>query len=673
MEELLGEVCREILLLCGADACYLVSLSEAGLPGEVWRRTRSPEVPDHSDAFRSGEGLGPILDLLRREGRTAAEEIDSLSPDHPFRPFFLPLGVRSALLFPLKFGAGMPGILSLHAWRKPRKWGAVEAGMVADIIAPILSAALDRRKMETRLRESEARYRFLADNARDFISLHDTAGKCLYASPAALRMLDYRPEEMTGVPVAAFLHPDDKERFLRENVRLVSGEVGAVTLLHRLRRKNGTYMDVETVSSSVVDGNGTVFQVLRVTRDVSERKKIESRLFESQKLETIGMLAGGIAHEFNNLLLGMNGAVEMLDLLLAGNPEAQRFLSMIERNGARAVELTRQLLAYARKGKHSPEVVSINRAVLEDTPVLKAALPASVEFRLDLEDDVPQVLADIVQIKQVVMSLCLNAGEAMPGGGVLTVRTRKAGGPRDGTDADAGEPGPRWGRSCGHVEGPCAVLEVSDTGCGMDDDTMGRIFEPFFSTKFIGRGMGLPAVRGIVETHEGEILVRSEPGKGTTFRIGLPAASGIPDAADASGVRAPLRAGQILVVDDEEDVRGVVCSMLRSFGHRVIESGDGIQAIELFRDRFREIDLVILDLMMPRMTGDRIFAEMRRICPGVRAILASGYDESGIVREVVSGGFCGFLQKPFRRQELGRKIEEILGHPVRADRDLPRE
>jgi CheY-like chemotaxis protein len=217
------------------------------------------------------------------------------------------------------------------------------------------------------------------------------------------------------------------------------------------------------------------------------------------------------------------------------------------------------------------------------------------------------------------------------------------------------------------------VLEVSDTGSGMEEKTLARIFDPFFSTKFIGRGMGLAAVRGIVESHDGEILVRSVPGKGTTFVIGFPAATGV--SAEETSAEPPWLGGEgtILVADDEDDVREVMGAMLRSFGYRVIVARNGVEALELFRERFREIALVLLDMMMPRMTGEQTFDEMRRISPGVKGLLASGYDESGRIREIVAKGFGGFLQKPFRRIELGRKVEEVLGNRRRAEGSGQRE
>jgi len=664
LDELLGEVCREIVAMYGVEGCYLLSCREDGAGVEIWRGTLPGEWPDLEPAFRSQGMLGRAIDRLRPESAVAIDTFDSLSPDDPIRILHAPHSVRSALLIPLKIATRVLGVLLLHMYGAPRKWTDGDVRLAADIVSPILSAALERRGMEGRLRDSEARYRFLADNALDVISLHDPSGKVLYASPAARRMLGYRPEEMVGVSAESFLHPDDREKFLEGNRRLERAEHGAVALQYRVRRKEGGFMEVEAVSSAVRDEHGEVRQVVRVTRDLTERKKMEAHLFEGQQLEIVGMLAGGVAHEFNNLLVGITGAVEMLSPMLPENGEARAYLDMIERNGERAVELTRQLLAYARQGKYTPRNVSLNQPVLENVPILKAALPASVEIRLDLADSLPPVLADLAQLKQLVMSLCLNAGEAMPRGGSLTIRTWGVD-RLSGNLADAATTA--WGTAAGVVRsgkslsGPCSILEVADTGTGMDEKTLGRIFEPFFSTKFIGRGMELAAVRGIVESHDGEILVRSEPGKGTTFLVGFPAVSGRPAPGRPGESQRPGGPATILVADDEDDVRNVASAMLRSAGYLVIEARNGIEALELYRARFREIDLVLLDLMMPRMTGEQAFGEMRRIHPEVRGLLASGYDESGRLREIVADGFGGFLRKPFRLRELVGKVEEILG------------
>jgi CheY-like chemotaxis protein len=305
----------------------------------------------------------------------------------------------------------------------------------------------------------------------------------------------------------------------------------------------------------------------------------------------------------------------------------------------RATELTRQLLAYSRQGKYTPTSIPLARVLSETLPAIRASLPPGVELSVECGDALPPVHVDVAQMNQVVIGLCLNAAEGMAGGGRLSVRTYS-------------EPGD------GRV-----VLEVSDTGPGIDAKTMPRIFEPFFTTKGVGRGMGLAAIRGIVENHDGEIRIASREGKGTTCTVLLPA-SAIPEAAEppsSEGHPAGAGRGRVLLADDEEDVRGVVLAMLETLGYEVIEARDGLEAVEIFRHRAAEIDLVILDLVMPRLTGEAALSQIRRIAPAVPAILISGYDQSDRIGEIVAGGFGGFLQKPFRRQDLGKKVRELLG------------
>jgi two-component system cell cycle sensor histidine kinase/response regulator CckA len=664
LDELLGEICREIVGLCNVDACYLVSYRERDGGAEVRHFTGSGEWPDLREVYRPEPRWNVALEHLRDHGILAVDDLFALAPDDPVRALHEPHSVRSLLLAPLKFGTNLVGLLALHGYGSPRKWGR-EGLRIAGALVAILSAAFERRRMEERLKVSEARYRFLADNALDFITLHDTSGRYLYASPAANRMLGFRPEEMIGCGGEAFLPPEEQETMREANRRLAAGEVPALTIHHRLRRKNGGFTEVETVCSAVRGGGISPSQILRISRDITERKVMETRLFESQKLETIGMLAGGVAHEFNNLLMGITGAAEMLSLLLAGNDETTGYLATIDRMGSRAAELTRQLLAYAGQGRQSPEIVSINRIIREDTPVLKSTLPPSVEVRLELDEDAPTILADVLQIKQGIMSLCLNAAEAMPDGGVLTLRTRVEQIPSGGLSV--GEGTERTVGSGAISPGMKLVLEVSDTGSGMDAETASRIFEPFYSTKFVGRGMGMAAVRGIVESHDGLIRVTSEVGRGTTFSLTFPAVVG-ESPVEERGETFPLcGTGTILIADDEDDVRSMVRAMLESFGYRVLEARDGREAVDLYREKSGEIALVLLDMMMPRMTGEEAFAEIRSISPSARAVLASGYDERGRIGEVVASGFSGFLRKPFRRRELGQKVSEALGNGPRKE------
>jgi len=635
-DELLDEVCREILAVSGADGgCLFLSprdeRSKTFLPA-----AESGTLLDASVAYRPGPALERLLDRMRAEGRVQADDLSLLPASDPLKRLLDPFPVRSALLVPLRFGTRLLGFVALHVTGAPKPW-ADQVLSAMDMVSAILSAALERRRAEDRLRASEARYRFLTEHSPDLITLHDATGRILYASPASLPMLGVRPELMNGSPVEGFLHPDDAGKVVAEIRRTAGGEKPDASLPYRMRGADGRFVDVESSSTPLPEGPDGDRRVLRVTRDISGRRKMEARLAESQTLSTIGMLAGGVAHEFNNVLAGIQGAVELLSMPAGGNPQARPYLDVIRRMANRATELTRQLLAYSRQGKYTPTSIPLARVLSETLPTIRTSLPPGIELSEVCGDALPPVHVDVAQMKQIVMGLCLNAAEAMTGGGRISVRTSRETG--DGR----------------------VVLEVSDTGPGIDAKTMPRIFDPFFTTKAVGRGMGLAAIRGIVENHGGEIRVVSREGKGTTCAVLLPVSS-VPAAAEPPSAEGqPAGAGRVLLADDEEDVRAVVHAMLETLGYEVIEARDGLDAVEIFRQRAAEIDLVILDLVMPRLTGEAALAQMRRIAPAVRAILVSGYDESGRIGEIVDAGFGGFLQKPFRRQDLGKKVRELLG------------
>ena len=635
-DELLDEVCREILALSGADGgCLFLSQRDAH-PEKFAPAADSGTLPEVSVAYRPGPALERLFDRMLSEGVVRADDLSLLPASDPLKRILDPFPVRSALLVPLRFGTRLLGFVALHVSGTPKPWRD-EVLSAMDMVAAILSAALERRRAEDRLRASEARYRFLTEHSPDLITLHDATGRILYASPASLSMLGVRPELMNGSPVEGFLHPDDAGNVVAEIGRTAGGEKPDASLAYRMRAADGRFVDVESSSTPFPEGPDGNRRVLRVTRDISGRKKMEARLAEGQTLSTIGMLAGGVAHEFNNVLAAIQGAVELLSVHAGGNPQARPYLDVIHRMANRATELTRQLLAYSRQGKYAPASIPLMRVLSETLPAIRASLPPGVELSSDCDDALPRVHVDATQMKQVVMGLCLNAAEAVAAGGRVSVRTYR-------------EPGD------GRV-----VLEVADTGPGIDAMTMPRIFEPFFTTKGVGRGMGLAAIRGIVDNHGGEIRVVSLEGEGTTCTVLLPEST-VRAAVEPPSAEGPSEgAGRVLLADDEGDVRGVVHAMLDTLGYEVIEARDGFEAVEIFRRRAAEIDLVILDLVMPRLTGEAALGQIRRIAPAVPAILISGYDESGRIREIVDAGFGGFLQKPFRRQDLGKKVRELLG------------
>jgi len=386
-----------------------------------------------------------------------------------------------------------------------------------------------------------------------------------------------------------------------------------------------------------------------------ERRRVETKLQETQKLESLGVLAGGLAHDFNNLLTGVLGNASLARMELSASSPLLPCLEQIEEAAMRAADLCKQMLAYAGKGRFVIQDVDLNALVRETTHLLQSSISRGVVLRFNLGDSVPAVRADATQLRQIVMNLVINASEAIGArSGVVTIATGFVQADRaylDGTLAASDLP-----------EGRYVFLEITDTGSGMSPEIRARIFDPFFSTKFTGRGLGLAAVLGIVRGHEGTLKVYSEPGRGTAFRILLPATHGpatMPAVTEAA--IDPWRgAGTVLVVDDEATVLVAATRMLELLGFTVLTAHDGREAAERFRADPAGIRAVLLDLTMPHLDGEGTFRELRQIRPDVRVLLMSGFDELEAVNRFVGKGLAGFLQKPFRVEDLRVRMKEIL-------------
>jgi signal transduction histidine kinase/ActR/RegA family two-component response regulator len=390
---------------------------------------------------------------------------------------------------------------------------------------------------------------------------------------------------------------------------------------------------------------------------LEERTRNEERLRQTQKLESIGILAGGVAHDFNNLLTGVLGNASLALELIPPGSRLQPLLEDVMDATERAVHLTNQLLAYAGKGKFTIEAIDLTQQAREIAALMQTSIPKTVRLKLDLGEGLPPVKGDPAQIQQIIMNLVINAAEAVPEGrgGTVQVITRVE------------EVDERFLRGALRDEtarpGCYVALEVRDDGCGMDEATMSRIFDPFFTTKFMGRGLGLAAVSGIVRGHKGALKIASVPGEGSVFTALFPAAVEAPagesprrelDSAALAG------AGLILVVDDEEIVRRAASSGLRRFGYRVLVAEDGRSGVEVYRAKANEIDLVLLDMTMPVMGGEETYREIRGIRPDARVILSSGYNEKEAIRRFSAGALAGFLQKPYTAAELAAKVKAAL-------------
>jgi signal transduction histidine kinase/CheY-like chemotaxis protein len=406
-------------------------------------------------------------------------------------------------------------------------------------------------------------------------------------------------------------------------------------------------------------------QHARLEKEIAERKhaeedraKLELQIRHAQKLESLGVLAGGIAHDFNNLLVGILGYADLAREEIPHTSPVRGRIDGIVNAAKRAADLARQMLAYSGKGRFVVQPVNLNTVIEEMGRLIEVSISKRVVIKYDLANELPATCGDASQIGQVILNLITNAAEAIGDrSGVIGISTGV-------TTCDQ-----RYLKDTYVPEtlpnGIYLYVEVADTGCGMDKETCDRVFDPFFSTKFTGRGLGLAAVLGIVRGHKGTIKVYSEPGRGTTFKVLFPTTEEIAEAKSRDAIEtASLRGeGTVLVVDDEETVRTVAKDMLQKAGFEVLTAADGVEAIEVFKQFEKSIVCVVLDLTMPRMNGEETFRILKQINPQIPVILSSGYNEQEILTRFIGKGLAGFLQKPFRSADVYAKLRESLHSP----------
>ncbi|MDA8016423.1 MAG: response regulator [Thermoanaerobaculia bacterium] len=486
-----------------------------------------------------------------------------------------------------------------------------------------------------------------------------------YASPNVGEILGYSAESFLAgdVSYAEIIHPEDLERVVSEvGSHSASGAERFEHVPYRIVRRDGRVIWIADYTNILrnEDGEVTHYQgyIIDITDRVEaeqERRRIEERARQAQKLESLGILAGGIAHDFNNLLVGIVSNADYLLTLVADEQISPR-LQDIRQAGLRAAELCREMLAYSGKGRFHIEQLDLNHAVEEMTHLLESAITKKARLRFELGQTVPLVSADGSQIRQVIMNLITNASEALEDvDGDITIRTGF-------TDLRS----PTGDAGSVKETGRFVFFEVEDTGVGMSKELQERMFEPFFSTKFTGRGLGLSAVQGIAKGHGGSIEVDSQAGVGTRMRILLPAAprpkANVGDrrrSGDSSGEHLAL-GETVLVVDDESTVRKVVRTVLESAGQVTLEAQNGREAVEVFRPRAAEIGYVFLDMTMPEMDGAETLAALRQIRPNIPVVLASGYDEKEVLSDLGPLDRVAFLQKPFLVEDLLEAVDTLV-------------
>ena len=489
----------------------------------------------------------------------------------------------------------------------------------------------------------------------DAIISKDLNGVVQTWNKGAERVYGYSGIEMLGQPMSLLLPPDRPDEENEILNRLSNGERVEHFETSRLR-KDGRRIEVSLSISPVYDKAGRVIGASHVARDITDRRRLESQRLHAQKLESLGVLAGGVAHDFNNLLTGILGNASLVaDSMHSSNPN-RRIIDDCIQAAERAAQLTRQLLAYAGKGRFVVEAINLSKLVRDITPLILTSVTRKVQIRLELADDLPCIEADAGQIQQVVMNLIINAAEAIGENVGWVVCTTAAQTMDDAYILGLGSEAQYV------VPGQYVMLEVHDNGCGMDEATLQRIFEPFFSTKFTGRGLGLAAVSGIVHGHKGALKVYSSREKGSTFKVFFPAIEQVAGPFQAADQKRNLEGANqtVLIVDDEEFVRGTARNTLQRRGYRTLEARDGREALEVYRHLSDEIALVLLDLTMPYLNGEEVLRELQMITPKVKVLLSSGFNEVEAARRFTGKGLAGFLQKPYTAAALADAVKKLL-------------
>ncbi|MFT5209010.1 MAG: PAS domain S-box-containing protein [Flavobacterium sp.] len=524
---------------------------------------------------------------------------------------------------------------------------------IHDIPIKIIGVTRDiseRKSMEELLTRSEKKYRLITNTAQDAIITFDENGRITFANPSAAQTFDYSLDDLVGLPIKLII-PDIFRASPLEIDQLIETNIQLAGLT-----KNNDHLSLE-ISFAKHEKNNQSFYT-GISRDIGqgkrhdeERKKLETQLLASQKLESIGKLTAGIAHDFNNLLVAINGYAELGINKNNNETDIRHYFSEIKRAGKSAALMTKKLLAFSRKQVQEPTVSNLPALLESLQPMIQRLLPTNIDVTFDIEISKLNVLIDSTQLEQVIINLIVNAGDAMPKGGKLNITNRQVMLDESLLCANS------------LAVGNYNIVTISDTGQGMSMRTRNKIFEPLFTTKpeGSGTGLGLTVVHGIISKHNGLIQIESELGKGSVFSFYLPCSDrelGAPLAREASNDMSGSES--ILVVDDNVQVRELVCTLLESIGYKVQTAIDGLAALEYFHFNQKDIDLVIMDVVMPRMGGQEVYKRMREINSNVKVIFTSGYSSEGLHTKFIHENKLEFIQKPYHNELLKSRIRKTL-------------
>jgi two-component system, cell cycle sensor histidine kinase and response regulator CckA len=511
---------------------------------------------------------------------------------------------------------------------------------------------LQIHRVRRQIAAREELFGLISENAADMIAVVNADGTRAYNSPSYERLLGYSPEELRGTVAFEQIHPDDRAKVIAAAEEAKRSGHGK-RVEYRMGHRDGSWVSLESTASVIRDGNGQAKKLVIINRDITERKQLEQQLQMAQKVEAIGRLSGGIAHDFNNILGVIIGYTEAVQKRMRPEDAFREAIDEIQRAAKRAASLTQQLLAFSRKQVLEPTILDLNAVIRDMEKMLGSLMGEHVMLALALSDSLGMVKADRTQLEQVILNLSVNARDAMPGRGKLTIETSNL-------DMDEANPA----RPAYMQPGSYVLLKVTDTGCGMTRELQAHIFEPFFTTKETGKGtgLGLATVYGVVKQSGGYILVNSEPEKGAAFEIYLPLIEAPAEIANEPRARAgrPRKSeATVLLVEDEDSLRKLTRNVLQELGYTVHEAADAGQALELAK-KIGVIDLLLSDVVMPGMSGRALADALAMSHPDTRVLFMSGYTHGEIAKQGVIAAGMAILHKPFTREELVRRVEEAL-------------
>ncbi|HKQ62237.1 MAG TPA: PAS domain S-box protein [Candidatus Polarisedimenticolaceae bacterium] len=667
------EVLRERSRLAALSADIGVALNRGGLLGEMLEACTASMVRNLDAAFARIWTLDPVEDVLVLQassgmythldgphsrvpvgrfkiGLIAQERVPHLTNDvmADERVGDRDWAQRERMVafagYPLLVEDRLVGVMAMFA--RHRLTEATLEAMAA--VANQIALGIERKRSEAELRQANQRLQLLVQASPLAIIALDRSGLVLQWNPAATQMFGFEETEVLGRR-PPFIAAEQQAAFQQLLEGELRGERHAGVELARLH-KNGKPVEVALWSAPLQGAAGKIVGTLEMFADVAERKRLQAQFHQSQKMEAIGTLAGGVAHDFNNLLTVITGYAELLLSQLPAEGRSREHVRQIGQASERAAALTRQLLAFSRKQVVEPKVLSLNAVVSDLEKMLGRLIGEDVRLTTVLDPAAGRVRMDPGQMEQIVLNLVVNSRDAMPQGGALTLETANVELDRQ-VEPDV-EPG-RY-----------VLLAVSDTGCGIDAETLSHIFEPFFTTKGLGKGtgLGLATVYGIVQQGGGHIAVASEPGRGTTFRIYLPRVEEPAATTERPAGAAATLSGKetVILAEDEDGLRTLTRHVLQSCGYTVLEATGGSEALQLCQNHAGPIELLVTDVVMPEMSGRQLAERLQAARPGIKVLYLSGYTEDAMLRHGVQRAEAAFLQKPFTPGALARKVREVL-------------